>query len=273
MADMKKKTMEEESGAGEEPPDEAEEIDTMNYLKEVTKTLALILIFGMGVYALVRIAYSADDNFLPDFIMYIFYPFQYSELYITYGISKLFGIDVAISTTQDFTLNYIINGRGEPIQIVSACTALCEMSLVATIILVFRGPKMKKRLIWAGIFAGVIYVENIIRLVMNYPLFHYLGEDGWQTYHNLWMAYGQLLVVMILLGIYAVFIANKEIVGVYRNKPVEKSDEDEGENDDDSDEDDTEDIDDEEQNYPKEELRKKNKTKNTKPKKGGKKNG
>jgi amino acid permease len=73
-------------------------------------------------------------------------------------------------------------------------------------------------------------VENIIRLVMNYPLFRYLGEEGWVKYHNFWMEYGQLLVVIALLIIYVSFIANKDIMKVYSiDKPSEEEKEEEAE--------------------------------------------
>ena len=78
-------------------------------------------------------------------------------------------------------------------------------------------------LIWGAIFAGIIYIENIIRLVVNYPLIKYLGIDGWYKYHDFWMEYGQLIVIIILLVIYVVFIANKDIMKLYRGERDTKS--------------------------------------------------
>jgi exosortase/archaeosortase family protein len=199
---------------------EEEEVST-KFLIEMGKTLALILIFGIGTFAIIRAAYSADS------LRFLFYPFQYVEFNATYGISKLFGIDVVKSSVHDYTLIYTFpDGETEHIQIISACTAVCEMGMIIAVILAFRGPRFKKRIIWAFIFAGIIFVENIIRLVMNYPLFRYLGEEGWVKYHNFWMEYGQLLVVIGLLIIYVVFIANKDIMKVYS---FEKHEEDEKE--------------------------------------------
>ena len=177
--------------------DEEDGIDTGTYFTEMLKTIVIILIAGIGTYAVIRAAYSIEG------LRYIFYPFQYAELYSTYYISKLFGVDVSISATNDFTLIYRFpdDRPNEYIQIVSACTAVCEMGMIMAVILAFRGPRIRKRLLWAGIFAAFLFVENIIRLVMNYPLFLYLDTEGWVKYHNLWMEYGQLLVVMILLVI------------------------------------------------------------------------
>ena len=210
FGDEKKKKKPE---SGEDPDD----VDPNRFLIEMVKTLALILIAGIGAYAIIRWAYSVDS------LKFLFYPFQWIEFNITYGISKLFGIDVVKSTVYDYTLLYTFpDGTSTNIQIISACTAVCEMGMIMAVILAFRGPRFKKRILWASIFTGIIFVENIIRLVMNYPLYRYLGEDGWIKYHNFWMEYGQLIVVMILLTIYVLIIANKEIQGIYKGDKGEE---------------------------------------------------
>lgn len=192
---------------------EDEDIDTGKYMLETVKTIALMVIAGILTYALIRAAYSWDA------IAPLFYPFQYVELYSTVYLSKIFGVDVWISHTQRFTMTYRFpDGHLELIQVISACTAVCEMGMMAAIIMVYRGPPIKKRLIWSGIFVGIIFIENIIRLMVNYPLLRYLGADGWNVYHNLWMQYGQLLVVVGLLAIYIAVIARKDTMALYRAK-------------------------------------------------------
>lgn len=192
---------------------EDEDIDTGKYMLETVKTIALMVIAGILTYALIRAAYSWDA------IAPLFYPFQYVELYSTVYLSKIFGVDVWISHTQRFTMNYRFpDGHLELIQVISACTAVCEMGMMGAIIMVYRGPPIKKRLIWSGIFVGIIFIENIIRLMVNYPLLRYLGADGWNVYHNLWMQYGQLFVVVFLLGIYIAVIARKDTMALYRAK-------------------------------------------------------
>jgi hypothetical protein len=57
---------------------------------------------------------------------------------------------------------------------------------------------------------------------MNYPLYKYLGDDGWNFYHYKWMQYGQLVVVLLLLLIYVLAIANKEISAVYKGNTAEE---------------------------------------------------
>jgi len=205
-----------------------DDIDNSKFLVEFVKTLLLVVIFGMGAFMLIRILYSPEKYGLPQFLDYLFYPFQYSNLYIVYGLSKLFGLEVTIETT-DFIVDYPALGIGGRFGIASACTAVCEMGLIFAVIMAFRGPKWKKRLMWGGIFAGIIYVENIIRLMMNYPLYLYLGRDGWLTYHNFWMEWGQLIVVLALLLIYVQIIAKKDIMSIYSGKKEDENSEDEPE--------------------------------------------
>jgi len=190
---------------------EDEDIDSGKYMLETVKTVALMVVAGILTYALIRAAYSWDA------VAPLFYPFQYVELYATVYISKMFGVDVWISSAREFTLTYRFpDGHMELIQIVSACSAVCEMGMMLAIIMVYRGPPIRKRLMWSGIFVGIIFIENIIRLLVNYPLLRYLGQDGWNQYHNFWMQYGQLGVIVLLLGIYIGAIARKDTLALYK---------------------------------------------------------
>jgi exosortase/archaeosortase family protein len=208
----------------DDPPDtdpqgDDVDIDNGKYMLETVKTIALMVIAGILTYGLIRAAYSWDA------VAPLFYPFQYAELYITVYLSKVLGVDVWVSQTQDFTMNYRFpDGHIELIQVISACTAVCEMGMMAAIIMVYRGPPIKKRIIWSGIFVGIIFIENIIRLMVNYPLLRYLGSDGWNAYHNAWMEYGQLFVVVMLLGLYIAVVARKDTMALYRAKSAKDVD-------------------------------------------------
>jgi exosortase/archaeosortase family protein len=174
-------------------------------LIENLKTMALVVIAGMAAYALVRAAYSWDP------VQFLFAPFQFVEFYVSYGLTVLFGGNAEISPTYSYTMIYHFADEDPDIRVASACTAVAEIALISAVLMVYRGPKLKKRFIWAGIFSGVIFIENIIRITLNYPLWRYLGEDGWNEYHLLWFKYGQLVVVLVLLGLYVAVIARKEI--------------------------------------------------------------
>jgi len=211
-------------GGGDE--EEGEKQDTGRFYLEMFKTILLVVIAGMGAFAFIRAAYSADRNILPDFLVYFFYPFQFTQIYLTYFISKVLGWGPALDIDK-LIISYPSLGSGARFEIVTACTAVCEMGLITAVILAFRGPKLRKRLIWAGVFSGIVYLENVLRLVMNYPLYKYLGDEGWNFYHYKWMQYGQLVVVILLRLIYVLAIANKEITAVYRGRTTEDKEKDE----------------------------------------------
>ena len=66
-----------------------------------------------------------------------------------------------------------------------------------------------KRLKWAGILCGILYIENIIRLVLNWPIAKAYGFDTWSDVHMWWWKQGQLMFVMLLFSVWFIKVGKK----------------------------------------------------------------
>lgn len=132
------------------------------------------------------------------------YPLQVIETYIVYWISHILGYPVTLNS--DLTsLSY-----GAPLShriiIAPACTAFVEMMLVsAGIMLLDKGTTARK--VKLSLAASVlVFVENIIRMILTYPLVSAFGYAKWSKIHYIWWKFGQILfIILILVVIYGLY--------------------------------------------------------------------
>ena len=94
---------------------------------------------------------------------------QFITTRLTYYISKLFSIPVELDKVTG--LEYPKPPLGTLV-IIPDCTGILEMIFVSAILMGFimgfrLRVSIKRRLKWIGIFCGILYTENIIRLVLN----------------------------------------------------------------------------------------------------------
>ncbi len=161
--------------------------------------LAIVLPAYIGIRLLVA---SPATN-------WIFLPLQRAEAYLVVALSRAVGIEVALEN--GIEMHYLhplpdhtfLNLRLGP-----DCTGIMELVFLVALILSFRHVPLKNRLRWSAVLGSVLFFENILRMVLNYPIAVRLGGVvQWLRFHNIWFTYGQLVVVMALFALWYFFVA------------------------------------------------------------------
>jgi exosortase/archaeosortase family protein len=148
------------------------------------------------------------------------YPLQVFEAYIVYIVQMLLGIPVTLSDpiTLEYTAPPAVNG----IQIVGECTGVSE--IVFLFVLIFWFPMVRKRvkLKWFALLGTVLFIINLIRIIIIYPLTITFGDVATGQFHYYFWQYGQLIIVMMMFVLWFIFVARKEVIerlpSVSRNK-------------------------------------------------------
>jgi len=175
------------------------------FLSVTSQNMIILIIAAFIPMILVRWSYNVS----PD----TYGGIQEFETAIVYHLSRALDIPVTRVAYNglDVGLTYTLSWGNKPLQVAPDCTGVQEMVFMAGMVLGFVGPRLKTRVIWAIILAGVMFVENIIRLMLNYTLLERLGENGWSDVHIFWWQYGQLMVVMAIFVTWYWLVARREI--------------------------------------------------------------
>jgi len=76
------------------------------------------------------------------------------------------------------------------------CTGFHETIFIMLLVLGFRYISWKIKIKWALILGGIIFIENIFRIVLLYPLAVWKGADWEEKFHFYWWHYGQYMVLV-----------------------------------------------------------------------------
>lgn len=140
------------------------------------------------------------------------YPIQVLETRIIHAIVQLFGVNVVIAG-DGITLNYpppLYGVRTGP-----DCTGVLEMFLMVGLVLGFIGPKIREMwrhaLKWILILASVIFGENILRQVLNYPIALAYGYAQWRNIHYMWWKHGQFVFLIVLFVLWYMLIYRRHM--------------------------------------------------------------
>ena len=202
----------EPSEPSESPTEASQDIDTKEFIKFTAKNYMILILAVVPAFVIVRLLYNLED---PNF----FYWLQVFERDIVYYISR--GLGIPVQRIGDIHLIYDLSNTSWisqypeynefNIQVASACTGVQEIVFLTTLFIGFQGPTLKTKLKWSGIFAVLIFIENILRMVANWFLLVRFGPMQWNSIHIFWWQYGQLIVIMCFFVIWYWFIARKEI--------------------------------------------------------------
>jgi exosortase/archaeosortase family protein len=133
------------------------------------------------------------------------------EAAIVAGVQRLLGVPVAVS---DLTLRYTPPaGDAFNVELIPECAGVVEMLIFVIMLLVFRGVGWEAKMKGILIFLPVVFVENIARLAVLYPLAVWLGTSSMWSVHSLIWRYGQLLFLLGLFGIWYFRFAAMEVSG------------------------------------------------------------
>lgn len=135
---------------------------------------------------------------------------QFITVRLTYYVSKLFSIPVEL----DKVTGLVYPEPLGTLIVIPDCTAVLEMIFITALLMGFimgfrLRMNIKKRLKWIGILCGILYIENIIRLVLNWPIAKAYGRETWDAIHIWWWKTGQLIFVLFLFFIWFVLVGKK----------------------------------------------------------------
>jgi len=149
-------------------------------------------------------------------------PLQRLETKLVAGFqNETMGIDVRYNGTvlfydedQEFwghTLSEREKIGGVSFEVSATCSGFHETVFLSVLILGFYGVPMKKKLKWAGIFAVVIFVENLFRMIILFPYYLIYGRDEGELLHYNWWHHYQYIFIMALFMLWFYFVAWKDI--------------------------------------------------------------
>jgi len=100
---------------------------------------------------------------------------------------------------------------GVSFEVSATCSGFHETVFLSVLILGFYGVPMKKKLKWAGIFAVVIFIENLFRMIILFPYYLIYGKDKGELLHYNWWHHYQYVFIMALFMLWFYFVAWKDI--------------------------------------------------------------
>ena len=126
--------------------------------------------------------------------------------WVIYVVESAFGIGVYIRGEHGTVLSYddMID-----MEIVAECTGLHETVFLSLLIICFRGVKPIVRAKWAIYAIIFIFIENLIRIISGYPLFHIFGFSTWDKFHYFWWHTGQYALIMAIFVLWVMVVAGK----------------------------------------------------------------
>lgn len=133
---------------------------------------------------------------------------QNAEALAVFSAQSWIGINASFNQT--LTAISYANPAFE-MQIIALCTGISELVFFTFLVLLFRGPSWRTKGKGLAIFLPVIFIINIIRLLMIYPLALWFGVQAmWDIHWFIWK-YGMLAVLLALFSAWYLLFAEKEM--------------------------------------------------------------
>jgi len=207
------------------------------YDPEVSDSDRFIMSFVIYFMVLLMVVFAADYGAQ---LMYedsdSLGPLQTLEAEIVYQVQKeVFDMPVVINRTsktiwydtevkwRGMILSDDDDDGGFGLRIASVCTGFHEMVFLGVLVMGFRGPPVKIRAKWTAILLGVVFIENLFRIFILYPLALYKGRQYEEWFHYHWWHTGQYVFIMTLFVLWFFFVARKYIDPEEASKCPKKS--------------------------------------------------
>ena len=194
------------------------ELDTMT---EKDKFVIYMCLYFLGLIVMVFLADLAAVWLYDDHGQW-FYPLRRLETIIIGEFQQnILGIEVSYKDTvlfynedQEFwghTLTPREKVGGVALEISATCSGFHETVFLTVLILGFYGVDWRTKFKWAGIFAVVIFVENLIRITILFPYYLVYGRDEGELLHYNWWHSYQYVFIMSLFMLWFYFVAWKQL--------------------------------------------------------------
>ncbi len=133
---------------------------------------------------------------------------QGAEAYSVFSLQSGIGIEASFNSTE-MTISYA--SPAFSMQVIALCTGIGELLFFTFLVLLFRGPKWATKAKGLAIFLPLIFVINLARLLLVYPLAAWLGVQAmWDVHWFIWK-YGMFVVLMALFTIWYLVLARKDL--------------------------------------------------------------
>lgn len=165
----------------------------------------ITILVALGIFETTYVLLTPSPNSL--------YPIQVFEARIVYMIQKALGFPVEIKNGIElyyYSPNFRHGCLG--IGISTVCTGIHEIVFLSALIMGSRGAELKTKFKWICIFAIFLFVENLVRLITLYPIALWVGEDNMWVSHYYFWKYGHLAIILMLFGLWFIFVAWKKDV-------------------------------------------------------------
>ena len=190
---------------------EQKDIPLKEFFSRTIKTYASLILWIVPPYFLGRLALHYWDKYYYDGYPqgWSWRPFLYIQVVttrITYYVSRMLSYDVKLEKATGLVYPEPLG----TIIIIPDCTAILEMLFITGMMMGFNlKMKIKTRLKWAAVLCGVIFVENIVRLVCNWPIAKAYGYPTWEEIHMAWWKTYQLIFVILLFVAWFALVGRK----------------------------------------------------------------
>jgi len=134
---------------------------------------------------------------------------QQFEAGAVYTVQSLFGVPVEM--TNPTILHYAAPAQGFDVEIIALCTGIGEILFFIFLVMLFRGVEWHAKLKGLGVFIPVIFIMNLLRLVLIYPLALWFGIEAMWGIHWFFWKYGTFIILMIFFSLWYLLIAKKDL--------------------------------------------------------------
>ena len=195
--------------------DQKEDINPFALFRRIITVLAALILWVINSYLGGRIILRIWDHYYDTdgaqgWSWKPFLIIQVITTRLAYYISRLFKIPVELEKATGLVYPEPLN----TVIIIPDCTAILEMIFIIALMMGFimafkMKMNMKKRLKWSAILCGIIFVENQVRLVLNWPIAKAYGYEGWHRIHMAWWKTYQLIFVLLLFVVWLLLVGRK----------------------------------------------------------------
>jgi len=162
-------------------------------------TNAIIIFIGLVFYVLLLdfIIIHADLTWL-----------QRAEAYSVFALQSGMGVNATFNSTE-ISINYA--SPQFSMEVIALCTGISELLFFTFLVLLFRGPKWRTKAKGLAIFLPIIFIINIIRLLLIYPIAIQFGVQAmWDIHWFVWK-YGMFVMLMALFTLWYLIWARKDL--------------------------------------------------------------
>jgi len=177
------------------------------YYKKINKYLPSVIADFVYIIPYLLVVMSVVGYFTdvkrPNSFIFLQIPITYIVFFLQYPLG--FPVEVRNNIDLWYTNSAFTSGN-LVLEINGICTGIFEIAFLSVLVMGFREISFRKRLKGLEILGVIVFVENIIRIFLLYPLAVYFNMQTMWNFHDTLWKFGQLVFVMILYSIWSAYV-------------------------------------------------------------------